>query len=188
MSLRTEHTWVFMSSARYFCPVLTKFGFSRQIFVVTNTKFHGIRPAGLQWSCTQTGMMKLRDAFRNYANGPKTRLLTGMYLRRSKYWILWAWVYILAIVIPNVNAFFLRRSHLWPVWLYQNFPHYPIKRKIFRKKNYGKWNPSSTTKVAPRGQTDGRACMKTLRVVFLQLCECARNPNYTAGGLRNPES
>ena len=31
-----------MYNARYFCPILSKFGFSKQVFVeVPNIKFHG---------------------------------------------------------------------------------------------------------------------------------------------------
>jgi hypothetical protein len=65
-----------MESARYFCPILTKFELSRQILIkVLNIKFHG-NPFGGSRAATsgqtdrRTDMTKLIGAFRDYANAP----------------------------------------------------------------------------------------------------------------------
>lgn len=64
-----EHTYVCMSSAQYFCPILTNFGVSWQISLeVPNIKFHENPSGGSQanalgwWTC----MMKLICAFHMY--------------------------------------------------------------------------------------------------------------------------
>jgi hypothetical protein len=42
-----KHTYVFVCNARCFCPILTQFGFSCQIFMrVRNTKCHENQPSG----------------------------------------------------------------------------------------------------------------------------------------------
>jgi hypothetical protein len=78
-----------VSSARYYCQILTKFEFSRQIFEThSNIKFHENQSSGSQvvsceWTDKQrqtdtdkqiktgTDTTKLTVAFRNFTNAPK---------------------------------------------------------------------------------------------------------------------
>ena len=55
------------------CPILTKFGFSRQIFKkVSETKSDGNPSSGsCADTCGRTDMAKLTDAFRDYANAER---------------------------------------------------------------------------------------------------------------------
>ena len=68
---------VFMQIARYTCPTLIKFEFSRPFFEnYSNTKFHDNSYSGSRVvSCGQTDgptdMTKVIVAFRNFANTPK---------------------------------------------------------------------------------------------------------------------
>ena len=58
-----------MSSAGYFHPIVTKFGFSRQIFI----KVTEIRPVGTTviQADRQTDRAKLKGPFREYANAAR---------------------------------------------------------------------------------------------------------------------
>ena len=49
--------------------------------------------------------------------------------------MLQVYVYILAFVIRHDHrvSCTILCCHLWPVWLYHNFPHYLIKIRIFGK-------------------------------------------------------
>jgi hypothetical protein len=71
-----------MQSIRYFCRILIKFEFSRQIFEkVSNIKVYLNPSSGNRVvPCEQTDMKKLIAAFRNFANAPnKTReILAGL--------------------------------------------------------------------------------------------------------------
>jgi hypothetical protein len=59
---------------QHFCPISTKSGFYRQIFIkVSNTKFQGHLSCGSHADiCRRTDMTKLIGAFHDYANAPKT--------------------------------------------------------------------------------------------------------------------
>jgi hypothetical protein len=63
-----------MLSTRYFCRILMKFEFFRQIFEkVSNIKFHQNPSSGSRViSCGQTDMTKITVAFRNFADASKT--------------------------------------------------------------------------------------------------------------------
>jgi hypothetical protein len=65
-----------MERARYFCPILTKFGTSKQIFMeVPNNIYHRNPSSGISAdTCGQTDMTKVIGAFRDYVKVPKTSL------------------------------------------------------------------------------------------------------------------
>jgi hypothetical protein len=66
-----------MKSTRYYCRILMKFEFSRQMFEKnSNINFHQnpssrSRVVSYGWKEGQTVMRKLIVAFRNFANEPK---------------------------------------------------------------------------------------------------------------------
>jgi hypothetical protein len=74
---RTEQDMVFMCSALYSCPILTKLEFSRQIFeIFSNIIFHENSPSGSRvvpdgQTDAWTDMTKLIVAFRNFVKSPK---------------------------------------------------------------------------------------------------------------------
>ena len=63
-----------MNSTRYFCQILMRFEFSRQMFEkVPSIKFHQNPSSGSRVvPCGQKDMTKQVVAFRNFANAPKT--------------------------------------------------------------------------------------------------------------------
>jgi hypothetical protein len=62
---------VSIQSTRYSCQILRKLEFSRHIFEkYTNTKFHANPSICPMLTDRRTGMAKLIDAFRNFANAP----------------------------------------------------------------------------------------------------------------------
>jgi basic membrane lipoprotein Med (substrate-binding protein (PBP1-ABC) superfamily) len=69
-------TEVFTYGAKYWCPIRTKFGFSRQIFIrILYIKFHGHPSSGICVdTCGQTDketyMTKVKGVLRDYANAP----------------------------------------------------------------------------------------------------------------------
>jgi len=78
---------------------------SRQIFVtVTNTRFHrNFSTRSHADTHGQMDMMKPAVAFYDYANAPNEWFITQMCLWHNKYLILWASVYILALVVWHAN-------------------------------------------------------------------------------------
>jgi hypothetical protein len=77
------HTEAPMQSVRYFCPIVTNFGVSRQIFVrAPNIKFHKNPPSGNRRDiCGQrqtrerTDTTNVRGAFRDLRSAPKNPYL-----------------------------------------------------------------------------------------------------------------
>jgi len=61
-----------MSGFRYFCSILTNFGFSRQVLIdsLPSIKFHG-NPSGGNGADRRTDLTKVTGAFRDYANAQK---------------------------------------------------------------------------------------------------------------------
>jgi hypothetical protein len=78
-------TYLSMSRARYFCPVVTEFGVSRQICIkVPNIKCHGNPSSGSHadtWPDRRTDMARLIGASCDYANSLKIKFVLSYTLR-----------------------------------------------------------------------------------------------------------
>ena len=113
----TKYLQIFTYSSRYFCPVLNKFGFSREIFLgpiltLEYSTYRLSRNFGkqlpldifirefLKWATSKGFLVKCT---------PLTEKLSG-YIRRGKF-LLWAY---------NVNYYYYYYYYwylaLWPVW------------------------------------------------------------------------
>jgi hypothetical protein len=79
MSPETIATYLsLMQRARHFCPILSKVGVSRSIFIpIPNTKFHGNRSVGavLINSDGRTDVTKVSGPIRDFTNGLKRKFL-----------------------------------------------------------------------------------------------------------------
>jgi hypothetical protein len=60
-------TYIVTYNAPYSCPILTKFGFSRQILMtVSNTKLHGSQPEGSELLCVNGRTVGYVDAHKRF--------------------------------------------------------------------------------------------------------------------------
>jgi hypothetical protein len=70
-------TEAFMQRVRHFCPILTKFGFTRHVIrkhpIDSFTQISPVGEAPINWD-RQTNMLQLRGSSPDYANFPTTAL------------------------------------------------------------------------------------------------------------------
>jgi hypothetical protein len=120
-------TW----SARYFCRILTKFGFFGHLMKATNTKFHE-NPS----SCyVRTDSHDKANTYTLFAT-MRTRLKIGSLhecvydVTSTKYLeCLYSWLSYPACKSHLLCA--VLYCNLWPVWLYHISPHYLINGTTF---------------------------------------------------------
>ena len=131
-----ESYWSLTKKRLIFCPLLSNFGFSLQIFISYPYHIlwksaqlgHVDRPTWRStWTLFVTMRTRLKSAY--HANVPMTIsiLLKSMC------------ICILALLIGHRNITFfcvVLYYSLWPVWLYHYLPHYLINSTTFIKKRH----------------------------------------------------
>jgi hypothetical protein len=116
--------------------------------LVTNTKFHDIRPAGLRWYL--------------HTDGPKTRLITWTCLCRSKYSILRSVSLYSCLSYPECKSHFFCRDVISACLVLSHLSTLSHKQEDFRKKMGHEIRPMWRKSFL----ADGRADTQTLTIAY----------------------